>query len=73
MKIPADPMTEQMKATLKRITGILLIVVGILGMILPILPGVWLIPLGLQLLGWRLVINRKKSWSEMIKLKRRKK
>jgi uncharacterized protein YqgC (DUF456 family) len=66
-------MTEQMKLTLKRIVGILLIVVGILGMILPIMPGVWLIPVGLQLLGWRLVINRKKSWLEMIKLKRRKK
>lgn len=65
-------MTDQLKTTLKRIFGIFLIVVGILGMILPILPGVWLIPVGLQLLGWKLVINRKKPWREMIKLKLRK-
>lgn len=65
-------MTDQLKNQLKKVAGILLIVLGILGVILPILPGAWFIPLGLQLLGWRLVINRKKSWSEMIKLKPRK-
>jgi len=65
-------MTEQMKVRLKRIVGIFLIVLGILGLILPVLPGVWFIPLGVELLGWKLVINRKKSWSEMIRLKPKK-
>ena len=66
-------MTDQLKKQLRKIAGILLIVLGILGVILPVMPGAWFIPLGLQLLGWRLIINRKKSWSEMIKLRRRKK
>ena len=59
-------MEQQVKKNLKRAIGIFLIVFGFAGMILPILPGVWLIPLGLQLLGWRLVIDRKKPWSEII-------
>ena len=61
-------MSEQFKIMLKRAVGIILIVLGILGMILPVLPGVWFIPLGLGLLGWKLVINRKKPWKEIIKL-----
>lgn len=62
-------MIKKMPVALKRIIGVFLIVLGIAGMILPILPGVWFIPVGLQLLGLRLVINRKKSWSEVIRLK----
>lgn len=61
-------MEQQVKRNLKRALGIFLVVFGVAGMILPILPGVWLIPVGLQLLGWRLVIDRKKPWSEIIKL-----
>lgn len=59
-------MEQQVKKNLKRALGIFLIVFGVAGMILPILPGVWLIPVGLQLLGWRLVIDRKKPWSKII-------
>lgn len=62
-------MEIEIKKKLKKALGIFLIVLGILGMILPILPGVWFIPLGLELLGWRLVINRKKPWREMISLR----
>lgn len=61
-------MQEQVKKNLKRAIGIFLIVFGVAGMILPILPGVWLIPLGLQLLGWRLVIDRKKPWKQIFTL-----
>ncbi|EKD80391.1 MAG: hypothetical protein ACD_40C00119G0001 [uncultured bacterium] len=62
-------MQEQFKKNLKRALGIFLIVFGVAGMILPILPGVWFIPIGLQLLGWRLVIDRKKPWREIITFK----
>jgi uncharacterized protein YqgC (DUF456 family) len=58
-------MEQTVKKNLKRAIGIFLIVFGVAGMILPILPGVWLIPVGLQLLGWRLVIDRKKPWREV--------
>ncbi len=61
-------MQEQVKKNIKRALGIFLIVFGVAGMILPILPGVWLIPVGLQLLGWRLVIDRKKPWKEIFTL-----
>jgi len=54
---------QQVKKNLKRALGIFLIVFGLAGMILPILPRVWLIPVGLQLLGWRLVIDRKKPFA----------
>ena len=61
-------MEATVKKNLKRALGIFLIVFGIAGLILPILPGVWLIPVGLQLLGWRLVIDRKKPWREIFNL-----
>lgn len=59
-------MEQQVKLTLKKLLGVSLIILGIAGMILPILPGVWFIPIGLELLGWRLVIDRKKPWSKII-------
>jgi len=62
-------MEQQVKKNLKRGLGIFLIIFGILGLILPILPGVWVIPIGLELLGWRLVIDRKKPWREIISLR----
>lgn len=58
----------QVKKNLKRALGIFLVVFGIAGLILPILPGWWVIPIGLELLGWRLIIDRKKPWSQMISL-----
>jgi len=62
-------MEQQVKKNLKRGLGIFLVIFGILGLILPILPGVWVIPIGLELLGWRLIIDRKKPWREMVSLK----
>lgn len=58
-----------MQPKFKKIFGIFLIIFGILGMILPILPGWWVAVIGLELLGWRLVIDRKKPWREMISFK----
>ena len=62
-------MEQQIKSKLKKFFGIFLIIFGILGMILPILPGVWVIPIGLEFLGWRLIIDRKKPWKEIITFK----
>ncbi|MFZ2199386.1 MAG: hypothetical protein WAV40_01185 [Microgenomates group bacterium] len=62
-------MEQEVKKNLKRAFGIFLIIFGILGLILPILPGVWVIPIGLELLGWRLVIDRKKPWQKIISLR----
>lgn len=59
-------MEQEVKKNIKKALGIFLIVLGIAGMILPILPGVWFIPIGLELLGWRLVIDRKKPWQKII-------
>jgi hypothetical protein len=62
-------MEQQVKRNLKKALGIFLIVFGIAGMILPILPGWWVGVIGLELLGWRLVIDRKKPWREIISFK----
>lgn len=62
-------MELQVKKNLKRALGIFLVVFGIAGLILPILPGWWVIPIGLELLGWRLIIDRKKPWREIISLR----
>ena len=62
-------MEIEVKKKLKKALGVFLVIFGILGLILPILPGVWVIPIGLELLGWRLIIDRKKPWREMIKIR----
>lgn len=62
-------MEQITKSRLRTALGVFLIVFGVAGMILPILPGVWLIPVGLQLLGWKLVIDRKKPWGQIISFK----
>lgn len=59
-------MQDKTKSTLRRTFGITLIVVGLAGMILPILPGWWVILIGLELLGWKLVINRHLPWKKVI-------
>lgn len=62
-------MEAKAKTTLRTALGVFLIVFGIAGMVLPILPGWWVALIGLEILGWKLVIDRHKPWSEMIKLK----
>lgn len=61
-------MEALVKKNLKRAIGIFLIIFGICGIILPILPGWWVGVIGLELLGWRLVFDRKKPWSQIITL-----
>lgn len=62
-------MEQIIKTRLRTALGVFLIVLGIAGMILPILPGIWFIPIGLQLLGWKMVIDRKKPWRQIISFK----
>lgn len=62
-------MQEKAKTTLRTALGVFLIVFGIAGLILPILPGWWVIPIGLELLGWKLVIDRHKPWGSIISFK----
>ena len=59
-------MQQKVKTTLRTALGVFLIVFGIAGLILPILPGWWVIPIGIELLGWKLVIDRHKPWGQII-------
>ena len=68
-RVKLVPMESQVKKSLKRAVGVFLVIFGIMGLILPVLPGVWVIPIGLELLGWRLIIDRKKPWKEIISFK----
>ena len=48
-----------MKHTARKIMGIVLIVLGILALITPLTPGSWLITIGLELLGLRILLADK--------------
>lgn len=65
-------MQAKAKTTLRTAIGLFLIIFGLTGMILPVLPGWWVALIGLEILGWKLVIDRHKPWAEMIKLKHKK-
>lgn len=54
---------------IRKILGVILIIIGFAGMILPILPGWWVILIGLEIFGWRLVIDHRKPWSKIFQLK----
>lgn len=61
-------MGTKVKGTIQTIIGVLLIIFGLAGMILPILPG-WTVALfGLHLIGWRLVIRPKQPWYKKLRL-----
>lgn len=62
-------MLQKAKTTGKTIFGVSLIVFGIAGMILPVLPGWWVALIGLQILGWKLVVDRQKPWRQVISFK----
>jgi len=51
------------KITVKKIIGILLIVIGLLALITPFTPGAWLIFVGLELFGFRILFwDKIKAW-----------
>uniref|UniRef100_A0A7C4XSV1 DUF454 family protein n=1 Tax=candidate division WWE3 bacterium TaxID=2053526 RepID=A0A7C4XSV1_UNCKA len=57
------------KTAIKTALGVSFIVFGLIGLIFPIIPGWWVILIGLQMLGIKLVIDRKKPWSQVIRFK----
>lgn len=48
-----------MKRVSRKIVGIVLVVLGFLALLTPLTPGSWLIPIGLELLGLRLLLADK--------------
>lgn len=48
-----------LKIASKKIIGIVFIILGIIGWIMPIVPGLWLVLIGLELLGLRLLFQDK--------------
>jgi len=61
-------MYGQIKTKFRTYLGVFLIIFGILGIILPILPGWWIILIGMEILGWKLVIDRNKPWKNVINI-----
>jgi hypothetical protein len=60
-----------MKKVLKKALGVILIILGFLALITPFSPGSWLILVGLEILGLRLLLERKLS--SLLKEKHRRK
>jgi hypothetical protein len=48
-----------MKVIFKKLLGIFLIIVGLLALLTPLTPGSWLALIGLELLGVRMLIQKK--------------
>ena len=50
-------------STLKKVGGVLLIIIGFLALVTPLTPGAWLIFVGLELIGIRLAAwDKIKAW-----------
>ena len=52
-------LAPNMKKVLRIALGILLMIVGVLALLTPFTPGSWLALIGLEILGLRLVLQRK--------------
>ena len=50
---------ENMRRILKIVLGILLIILGVLALLTPLTPGSWLALIGLEILGLRILLERK--------------
>ena len=48
-----------MRRSLKIVFGVLLIVLGVLALLTPLTPGSWLALIGLEILGLRILLERK--------------
>jgi hypothetical protein len=53
------PLAENMRRTFRIILGVALMILGVLALLTPLTPGSWLALIGLELLGIRLVFERK--------------
>ena len=54
-----DDVNDRMKKIAKQTVGIILIVLGLVALLTPLSPGSWLIPLGLEVLGLRILLQDK--------------
>jgi len=53
------------RRTLRYGVGIILVLIGLVALLTPLTPGSWLIPIGLELLGWRLILKDKlMAWAK---------
>jgi hypothetical protein len=48
-----------MKIVIKKLLGVVLVIIGLAALLTPLTPGSWLALIGLELLGLRLLIERK--------------
>lgn len=46
-----------MKQITKKVVGVILIILGLAALLTPLTPGSWLIPIGLELLGLRILLQ----------------
>jgi hypothetical protein len=54
-----------MKKVVKTVVGVLCIILGLVALFTPLTPGSWLIPIGLELLGLRLLLERRlRAWAD---------
>jgi hypothetical protein len=53
------------KRTIRIIIGIILVLLGLVALFTPLTPGSWLIPIGLEVLGLRILLeNRVRAWAD---------
>ena len=53
------------KPKIKKTVGVILIIIGLVALITPLTPGSWLALIGLELLGWRILLyDRLKFWKK---------
>ena len=50
------------KPKLKKVIGVILILIGLVALLTPLTPGSWLALIGLELLGVRLLSDKLKFW-----------
>ena len=52
-----------MKAVTKKVVGVILVILGLAALLTPLSPGSWLILIGLEFLGLRILLeNRLRKW-----------
>lgn len=50
---------REMKSILRKILGVILVIIGLVALLTPLTPGSWLALIGLELLGLRLIIEKR--------------
>lgn len=53
------------KPKVRKTVGVILIIIGLAALVTPLTPGSWLALIGLELLGWRILLySRLKFWKK---------